>query len=249
MIWITTVLTCCLCVNPWYAWPGGRRACAGAAGIQKVKGCKVPRSGVRDGCACLLRAGRPRQSDIDELSRRGARRLGGGALHRSPRQSRENMKQVSVRSIFGSSTHHPCLSTLGGRSRHIHAMRWMGWGRLSAGAGAGAGQTRGRGSSSEWTKPSWFGPVWVRSGSTGGERLSCLGHVEPCGGALWPWQTVTGTEINVERLRLHRRSLHGRESRLPCSRPCRCLWVQYLAAGGEGSLWVRKYFAGPGCAW
>ena len=76
-----------------------------------------------------LRAGRPRQSDIDELSRRGARRLGGGALHRSPRQSRENMKQVSVRSIFGSSTHHPCLSTLGGRSRHIHAMRWMGWGR------------------------------------------------------------------------------------------------------------------------
>ena len=56
-----------------------------------------------------------------------------------------------------------------------------------------------------------FWPVLTRSGTTGGERLSCLGRLEPCGGAR-PWQTAA-------EIRCFRQKLHGRASRLPCSRP------------------------------
>jgi len=70
---------------------------------------------------CAEPASPVRYRRVISVRRKEARR---DALHTGPRQSRENMKQVSVRSIFGSSTHHPCLSKFGGRSRHPrHA--WM----------------------------------------------------------------------------------------------------------------------------
>ena len=147
MIWITDVLLV-VCQSLVCMARGSTRMRRSGRNT-KSQGVQGPRerSGGRDARACCVLepacaepASPVRYRRVISARSKEAR---GGALHRSPRQSRENMKQVSVRSIFGSSTHHPCLSTLGGRSRHIHAMRWRDGDGLSAGAGAGAGQTEG----------------------------------------------------------------------------------------------------------
>jgi hypothetical protein len=82
-----------------------------------------------------------------------------------------------------------------------------------------------------------FWPVLIRSGSTGGERLSCLGRLEPCGGAR-RWQTAA-------EIRCFRQKLHGKASRLPCSRlrsVCGYM-LGYLAGGwkqADGGAWTER---------
>jgi hypothetical protein len=149
------------------------------------------------------------------------------------------MKQVSVETIFGTGTHHPCLSTLGreiATSGTVHSTQypWIERDLQPEPERAAAGKRRSDGcewrTMDEHPSGSWstiriqdaegrcvlgetcsFWPVLTRSGSTGGERLSCLGRLEPCGGAR-RWQTAA-------EIRCFRQKLHGRASRLPCSRP------------------------------
>jgi hypothetical protein len=81
-----------------------------------------------------------------------------------------------------------------------------------------------------------FWPVLTRSGSTGGERLSCLGRLEPCGGAR-RWQTAA-------EIRCFRQKLHGRASRLPCSRPrsvCGYMLPRgRLEGGADEGAWAER---------
>jgi hypothetical protein len=115
------------------------------------------------------------------------------------------MKQVSVETIFGTGTHHPCLSTLGreiATSGTVHSTQypWIERDLQPEPEPAAAGKRRNDGC--EWRavdehpSGSWstiriqdaegrlclgetcsFWPVLTRSGSTGGERLSCLGRL------------------------------------------------------------------------
>ncbi len=107
-----------LCVNPWGALPRGpARPGAGSVrgAYRRQWGARTGSGGV-EGLLALWSQhapSRPRQSGIDELSLCEGKTLGTMRSIGGPRQSRENMKQVSVRPIFGSSTHHPCPIELG----------------------------------------------------------------------------------------------------------------------------------------
>lgn len=184
------------------------------------------RSGGQDGLWSQHVPSRPRQSGIDWLSE--GKRLGAMRSRGPPDNLGRNMKQVSVETIFGTGTHHPCLSTLG---REIATSGQHPWyevernlqpepERLLQG-GEATTAVSGRGGRAPLrfvehdTDPRRRGTVCP------GRNALVLASPDAIREHWGRASFLLGLSSRVECVDGKRaQKLHGRASRLPCSSPC-----------------------------